>query len=208
MNDSPAAASSWKQWHAFGLPGGSVRALLALALASTLCCALALNPEQQIPYYLQNVMFIVLGHYFAARKAEAPEAAGGPPPLWLPKGSIRVVLVLGFAAVGVLLFRQERLLEVGKNPGVLSLYLVLGFLLGVVVTRIVHIGKPRPRRLLEDARAALSLVAVGVLVFMVAGEQHWLPSGGSAAELHARLAGWRVQYVSAALVSFYFGSRS
>jgi len=208
MTATSSPSPNWKAWHAFGLPGGSIRALLAIGLASTICAALLLCPQRQIPYYLQNVMFIVLGHYFAARHRSTPQADAGPPPLYLPRGAIRIVLTVGFLVVAGLLYSQGRLLAVGENPGVLSLFLVLGFLLGVVFTRLLALRGKRPMRLIEDLRATLSLVAALVLGFMVAGELNGLPSAGTAHELWESLARWRVQYVSAALVSFYFGSRS
>lgn len=208
MTESTSPASDWKRLHAFGLPGGSVRGLLAIAVAATVCSALVLSPQQQIPYYVQNVMFIVLGHYFAARHRPASGRDAGPPPLYLPRGTVRILLAGGFVAVAVLLFRQGRLLAVGDNPGVVSLFLVLGFLSGVLITRLVAGGKRAPSRAIEDLRAAVSLVATVVLVFMVVGELQGLPGEGAIHDLYARLVHWRLQYVSAALVSFYFGSRS
>ncbi len=208
MTEPTLPASHWKQWHAFGLPGGSIRALLAIGLAGTICAALVLCPQRQIPYYLQNVMFIVLGHYFAARHRPTAEPEAGPPPLYLPRGAIRIVLTCGFLAVAGLLYQQGRLLMVGDNPGVVSLFLVLGFLLGVVFTRLLAMRKRGPSRLIEDLRAILSLAAAIVLVFMVAGELQGLPTEGALHALHARMAQWHAQYVAAALVTFYFGSRS
>ncbi|MEZ5966256.1 MAG: hypothetical protein R3F56_20640 [Planctomycetota bacterium] len=208
MTELTSPAPDWKRLHAFGLPGGSVRGLLAIAVAATVCAALVLSPQRQIPYYVQNVMFIVLGHYFAARHRPSLASDASPPPLYLPRGAIRFLLAIGFVAVAVLLFRQGRLLAIGDNPGVMSLFLVLGFLTGVLITRLVTRGKRRPSRAIEDLRATLSLVATVVLVFMVVGELQGLPDQGWIHDLHERLAHWRMQYVSAALVSFYFGSRS
>lgn len=200
--------SGWKEWHAFGLPGGSVRALLALCVAGTIAAALLLCPERQVPYYSQNVLFIILGHYFAARKQTSPAADAGPPPLYLPRGSIRLLLTAGFVAVGVMLYRQERLLRVAEHPGVLTLYLVLGFLLGVVLTRVLSLGRRHPPRLVEDLRALLSLVAAVLLAFMVLEELELLPRSGALGSWYQLLAERRAQHVAAALVSFYFGSRS
>ncbi|MEJ7604617.1 MAG: hypothetical protein WKG01_42585 [Kofleriaceae bacterium] len=64
---STTASPDWRRIHAFGLPGGSIRGLLALAMFGAVWTHLALVPDRRLPEYLQNLMFIILGHYFAAR---------------------------------------------------------------------------------------------------------------------------------------------
>ena len=57
---------------------------------------LLVRPTQEVPDYLSDLMFVIMGHYFATRKRTAAVAAlgeePGPPPLFLPRGSIRLIL--------------------------------------------------------------------------------------------------------------------
>jgi hypothetical protein len=71
----PASPPDWRRLYAFGLPNGSVRALLALLVCGAIWGLLWLRPDQAVPDYLQNLMFIILGHYFASRGQS--DAAGG-----------------------------------------------------------------------------------------------------------------------------------
>src|SRR6056297_883729 len=138
---SPAPRADWSGRHAFRLPPGSVRAMAALLIAATICGTLALHPDREVPAYLRDLMFIILGHYFAVRGRQKPSPdegeAGAPPPLYLPKGTVRLLLVLGFVAVAVLLYRQGRLVPIDENPGSVTLLLVGGFLLGALVKGVL-----------------------------------------------------------------------
>src|SRR5262245_13818143 len=78
--------------HAFGWPPGSIRAVLTLLVVG-LVCALVLTPPQRneptpIPAYLLYLLFLILGHYFAAR-GSSPGEQGHAAPLWLPAGTVR-----------------------------------------------------------------------------------------------------------------------
>ena len=221
----PAAApEDWRKLYAFGLPNGSVRALLALLVCGSIWGLLWIRPDQAVPDYLQNLMFIILGHYFAARgQSDAPggstggvtAADHGPPPLYLPRGTVRWLLVLGFVGVGWLLVRQQRITVhdaggVRPSHAAVTLILVGGFLLGVVVARVrarlARRGR-RPPRLLEDVRAGVALAA-GVLLVLILFGLLSLPETGSAATAQRWLLKYRVEDVLAAVVGFYFGSRS
>lgn len=84
------------------MPHGSVRAFLALSVAGSAYWLLA-HPtsleSRALPTHLGAALPIALGYYFAHRSQAAGAALAkraGPAPLWLPAGSIRVLLVLGF----------------------------------------------------------------------------------------------------------------
>lgn len=207
--------TDWRRHNAFGLPAGSIRALLALAIFGTVWARLALSPEHRLPEYLQNLMFIILGHYFAARGHSGPVGETGrlisgdtpvPSPLYLPRGMIRILFVGGFIAIGILLVQQERVLSPDGSrieAGALTLILVLGFLLGVASKRLLawirRPDKPLPR-IIEDLRAAIAIVAVGLLLLVVF--EVWRPAAPFG------LPQFIVEDSLAATVGFYFGSRS
>src|SRR6516165_11514170 len=82
----------WRKVHALGLPSGSIRALLAILVFATVWCSVLMRPTREIPDYLGDLLFIIMGHYFAARRRAAAEPEPGPPPLFLPRGSVRLLL--------------------------------------------------------------------------------------------------------------------
>ena len=224
---SPTPPPHWRKVHALGLPGGSVRALLAVAVCGAIWVWLWLRPEREVPRYLQDLMFIIMGHYFAARARSGAGPAGaasaeevGPPPLFLPRGTIRLLLVAGFLAVAGLLVYRHRLWVTDAsgrlprlNPAGVTLLLAIGFLVGVVLGKVRQWwadrrgGKPLPR-VVEDVRAVVSLAAAGALLLIVFGL--WSPEKGSPAlvEVKRFFANSHIEEVLAAVVGFYFGSRS
>lgn len=195
-----ATPEDWRRRHALGLPAGSVRALLALAVVGTVCALLIREPDRPPPEALESLLFVVLGHYFAAR-AQAPEQADGPPPLYLPRGSVRVLLIAGLVAVGVVIFRQE---GAASQRGAVTLALAAAFLLGLLLTRVTQWWQRRrggPSRVFEDMRAVAGLVAVGALALHAF--YGVLPDASTVGV--GRLG---LEQGLAALVGFYFGSRS
>ena len=154
----------WRRQHALGLPAGSVRALLAILVFGTTWGLLVVRPNQEVPDYIRDLLFIIMGHYFAVRRRSGPAEQPGPPPLFLPRGSVRLLLVVGSFAVAVLLFRQGRLTALDDNPGVVTLLLIGGFLLGVALNTLATWWKERGHhtpRIVEDLRALISMAAAG-----------------------------------------------
>src|SRR5947208_14192956 len=129
--ESPATQSptqvDWRRIHALGLPSGSVRALMAVLVFGTVWGLLVLRPSEEVPVYLRDLLFVIMGHYFASRHRADQGAEPGPGPLYLPRGSIRLVLVAGTLAVAVVLLRRGQLTELEKNPGAVALLMVGGF---------------------------------------------------------------------------------
>ena len=211
---TPDAPRDWRRLHALGLPAGSVRALLAVLIFGATWGLLVARPSREVPDYLRDLLFIIMGHYFASRRRADESPEPGPPPLYLPRGTVRVVLVLGCVATAAWLFRGSQLTDPVKNPGVVTLILVGGFLLGVVLRSAGTLWRgagSRPPRWVEDARAVLSIGAAVLLLALVWNRVAPVvpPDGIDAAfgrVIHMGRFG--PENALAAVVGFYFGSRS
>jgi hypothetical protein len=172
------------------------------------------QPGAEVPDYLRDLLFIIMGHYFAARHRASEDPEPGPPPLFLPRGSVRFLLVAGSVAVAVLLFRRGQLTSLDQNPGAVTLLLVGGFLLGVAMNAAMSWWRSRghrPPRLVEDVRALLSMAAAGLLIFLVWNRPLQLVPPGEIDRLipaGIHLGRFGPEHLLAAVVGFYFGSRS
>jgi hypothetical protein len=208
----------WRSLHALGLPAGSVRALLAVLVFATVWGMLLVRPSQVVPDYLSDLMFVIMGHYFATRKRNAAAAAPGdelgPPPLFLPRGSIRLFLAAGSAAVAVVLYQRGVLSRVDRNPGVTTLLLIGGFLVGVILNTLISRWRARVHRghrAIEDMQA---LAAMGAGLLLVALVWNRLFPVVPPDDLDALVKGWGhlgrlgIEHLLAAVIGFYYGSRS
>ena len=208
----------WRKMHALGLPAGSVRALLAVLVFATVWGMLLVRPSQEVPDYLSDLMFVIMGHYFATRKRNAAVAVPGdelgPPPLFLPRGSIRLVLAGGSAVVAVVLYQRGVLTRLDRNPGVTTLLLVGGFLIGVILNALTgwwreHVN--RRHRAIEDMQALVAMAAGVVLVALVWNRMFpVLPLDQIDVIFNrwGRLGRLAPEYLLAAVIGFYYGSRS
>jgi len=191
----------WRKLHALGLPAGSVRALLALAVVGTVAGLLLRDPVKPLPDHLESLLFVVLGHYFAARGQDDGDRSGGPPPLFLPRGSVRLLLVAALLTVGVLVLRQDGLQAL---RGLFTLILVFAFLAGLLLARVarwVARRRTRPSRWFADLQAIVGLLAVAALAV-----QLFLGVFPGPETLGFGRLG--VEQGLAGLIGFYFGARS
>src|SRR5437773_2525646 len=98
--------------HALGLPAGSVRAAHVLGVVA-LICAIMLVPAKSgvaaIPPYLIYLLFMMLGHYFAAHGVSiAARDDPSPSPLYLPGGMVRLLIILALGGcIGWKLYQDE-----------------------------------------------------------------------------------------------------
>jgi hypothetical protein len=199
--------------YALGLPAGSVRALHTLLIVG-LVCALILIPGREgqpapIRPYLIYLLFLAIGNFFAAHGNSIARAGSGfAPPLHLPSGIVRGLVLLalvgtvayklatdpdGLAAqfrVSVALLQQEPYLPV---------IILAGFFLGVL-SRWVLGGQRSYWG--QDLQAWVSLVsalllAVDALIRLVIEPTlpEWLA-----------LPTW--EGILGGAVAFYFGERS
>ena len=198
-------AGSGRHRAPLGLPRGSVRALLTLLIVLVVCTEL-LRGRRPDPLWTETLL-IALAHYFTSRRFVnlSPEVLRRleqegllphePQPLFLPRMTIRLLIVAAFVMVAIVMFRSGRLLE---DPVAGTLGLVGAYLLGVVgggIARWWSRGKPtRLGRAWSDLKATAALVAVPITALAyLFNRPGWLP-----ASFHDFALG---------LALFYFGSR-
>jgi hypothetical protein len=211
-NDSP------KSWPPLGLPAGSVRALLTLLIVAVVVANLARRREIDILW--TETLLIALAHYFTSRRfvSLGPDVVRRleqegvidkeTHPLFLPRHSIRTIMVAAFVGLAAFLYREQRLIpplpwiNLDGQPqfdarAVSLLGIVFAYLVGVWVRGIVgwlRRGSGARSRFWADARAVIVLVTLAVAaVPELMGQGHLLP-----VEAHK---------VALGLVLFYFGSR-
>jgi hypothetical protein len=188
--------------------------LLAILMFATAWGLVVFKPSQEVPDYFRDLLLIIMGHYFAARRSADPDAVPGPPPLYLPRGTVRLLLVTGSVAVAVLLYRRGQLTAVEENPGVVALILIGGFLLGVVLNAFATWWRDRGHktpRIVEDLRALIAIAAaVGLAVLAWNRLLLYFPTDSIDTFLSpwVHLGRYGPEHILAAVVGFYFGSRS
>ena len=196
--------------HALGLPAGSIRAAQILVIAA-LTSALILNSRDiPIPAYLIYLLFLILGHFYAAHGTTiASRQSGQASPLHLPAGSVRlvVVLLLGGAIGWKMTQNPDGLhkqfvdsLNLLKDQPYLPVLILGAFFVGVVLRAIV--GRTNPPQWLQDFEAWVSLLAlIGLGVAVVI---HLIVNPSLEEDL--RLPTW--EGILGAVIAFYFGERS
>jgi hypothetical protein len=210
----PPPVVDWRRLHALGLPAGSIRALLALLIFGSVLGLLALRPTLEVPDYLRDLLFIIMGHYFAVRHRTGSAEEPGPSPLFLPRGSVRFLLIAGCVGVGALLYSRGQLTAPGQHPGVVTLWLVGGFLLGVALNYLAGLTFGRDRRaprFIEDTRALVSMAAALILVALVWNRLYVVVPPEQIDQAVApvfHFGKFRLEHALSAVVGFYFGSRS
>lgn len=183
-----------------GLPSGSVRAVIALTLCASLWYQVLVGGTIE-PILVESALLVV-GFYFGVRSGTGPPISPSTmervrQPLFLPRGSIRVVLLLGFFGVIAYMWYQNRafpeafilILEV------LASY-VIGYVLSVIIARRQRAGK-RPSRAMavfRNVNALLAMTACGYLCgTLLFGWPKFMP------EYTGNALAW--------IVAYYFGSR-
>ncbi len=130
--------------HALNLPAGSVRALLALGVLAVLWgIALSYGPETKLPLvfiYLQYLMVLILTHFFTAHNATYGPSVSQRSPLGLPRGSVRLVLVVGFVGLDAYLYHTHRDYDVPPKGAAFLLLglLVTGYVLGHLLSKAMR----------------------------------------------------------------------
>jgi hypothetical protein len=208
--------ASREKRHALGLPAGSVRAAQVLGVVA-LVCAIMLIPTKggipiAIPPYLVYLLFLMLGHYFAAHGVTiATRIDPHPSPLYLPGGVVRVLVVVALGGcIGWKLYSDETglrtqfelSLDALKTEPFLPLVILGGFFLGVIVH--AFLGWEYPPAALQDLEAWISLLSLAALSSAAIIHLVINPSLDFDKQLH--LPHW--EGFVGGLIAFYFGARS
>lgn len=188
-----------------GLPNGSVRALLTLLVVAVV--VLQVCREREIEPLWTETLMIALAHYFTSRRfinltpdvIRRLEAEGHVEiesnPLFLPRHSIRAIIILAFVALAVYLYRQDRLFDF---TALSVLGVVFAYLLGILVASMIgRWHKGRGSRTLQgwaDLKAAVVLVVL-------------LYTAGAYLLDRPELVPHQLRNLTLGLVLFYFGSR-
>ena len=194
-----------KYWPPLGLPVGSVRAILTLFIVAIV----TLNAARGKPLDLiwTETLLIAMAHYFTSRRFVSlpPDALKRIQqegildqevhPLYLPRHSIRILILGAFVGLGVFLYQQNRLFTVDSiSPlGIVAAYVCGSIVRGIGSWFGRRTGR-QPSSLWGDLKAMLVLLAVAV-----AG----IPELVSMPDLLPPVA----HRIALALMLFYFGSR-
>lgn len=183
----------------FGAPRGSVRAILALCVAGSSFWLLSQNTP--LPDDLIGSLLLVFGYYFADR-AHVPAAQPvlKRPPLWLPAGAVRALLIIGFVAALSWLYWNTSAHPVQK-PVFAAVITLAAFVTGrtmkYLLTRFLAAGKTKATNIIGDAKGAVSILAGAGVVAVFCFPELPLPDE------------WRVRFSDSlpSIISFYFGTR-
>jgi hypothetical protein len=193
--DRPAVPAPPAKRHSpLGLPSGSIRALLTFLIVAVVIAQIVRG--QQVELLWTETLMIALAHYFTSRRliSLSPEViarltADGQiqpesRPLYLPRHSVRAILVLAFVGLAVYLYQHDRLMD---SQALSVLGVVAAYFLGIVA-RIRNVPG------WEDVKAVvvLSVLVIAAIPYFVDRPDLVSPM---------------MRNITLGLVLFYFGSR-
>lgn len=190
-----------------GLPAGSIRALLTLMTVGFIVVQTARGRRVSLLWF--ESLVIVLAHYFAHRRFVALSPAliqkltaedlieDEPHPLFLPRHTLRTLIVAAFIALAIYLGFEGRLHDPVGVPvlvSVSSYFLGIGF--GALAARWVKCKPAKGASWFDDVKAVVTLLAVALAIAVqVFDWQQVIPFSE------------KLEALPLALMLFYFGSR-
>lgn len=193
-------------WPPLGLPIGSVRALLTIIVMTVVMTRLVRDLPVDV-LWIQTLL-IALAHYFTSRRFVTL-----PPdvitrleqdgviererhPLFLPKNSIRTLIVFAFIGLAAYLYHEGRLWTQGQARALLGL--VFAYLLGSAARSVG--GWVNRRRVTPPSGTWGDIKAMTVLIvlFLAAIPEFFDHSLGLPKEFHQ---------IALGMMLFYYGSR-
>jgi hypothetical protein len=172
MNDRENAPQQKPKLRApLGIPSGSIRALLTILVTGFIVLQTA--EDKKIGLLWSETLMIMLAHYFTSRRfVELPrdlreqlEAEGKLPhdaqPLYLPKHTIRGLIILAFVGLAWYLHREGRLFtsQALTILGTVGAYF-LGILVKAVKSWFNRHGAHKPANWWDDLKAIITLCMV------------------------------------------------
>ena len=180
-----------------GLPQGSIRAIATLVTAG--CSWGLLIGGTTVPDYVLDLLLAIIGYYFGFRRKDRGSgsrildaSSKAQEPLGLPGGTIRMMLIAGFAISAWVLYSRG---QVG-SPEHMEFFLILAALIaGYFFSRLfAGLTGGRLGNLINHAKGLIVVIAtVRLAVLLMGGPHSENPQLGLAL---------------ACIISFYFGSRS
>lgn len=208
----PSAPAPYR--HPLGLPAGSIRALLTMLILG-LFWLLLVVPEQpgKTPIRVPLAMYCLLGlvfHFFGAHGHSIPPAAAGEPAPWhLPRGAIRILMVLGTLVVVAYeyWFDFERMVTRLTPPADNAQleawpYLLASVTGGFFAGLFLRLGPWKRLAAFQDVLAWISLLSIFLLIAEIV--LHVLINPTIAEPINALL----FECIMIAVVACYFGARS
>jgi hypothetical protein len=206
--------------HALGLPAGSVRAILALAVLGLLWAVALTHPhgetvseaDKHLPTILialQILMVLILVHFFTAHGHTIGRNVSTASPLGLPGGSIRFILAIGYIGLSVLLLYNGADFDLPEKGALWSLLLELvvvlvsyfaGMLLSGFVRMVWGEPPPAPYQDMEAWVAILALLGLGIVVLIQLINRNVAPENKISLDV--------AEAVLSGLIGLYFGARS
>ena len=198
-------AGSPKTWPPLGLPTGSVRALLTLIVVAVVVTKMVFHHFPNSIWI--ETLLIALAHYFTSRRfvSLSPEVMRRLEddgaidrerhPLYLPKNTIRFLIIAAFVGLAIHLYREGRLLD-EKTIALLSM--VFAYLLGAIVGGITNWFSRRRSQPASGTWGDIKALIVLAAILLVAIVE--LLDAGAMLDS-------RVERIALGLTLFYFGSR-
>ena len=195
-----------KSWPPLGLPIGSVRALLTLIVLAVVLTRLARGLA--IDELWVQTLLIALAHYFTSRRfvslppdvmARLEQDGILEPerhPLFLPKSSIRLLIILSFVGLGVYLYRSDQLHA--TSPAAQLVGIVFAYLLGFLARTVG--GWINRRRATPPTGTWGDIKAMTVLVVLI------LAAIPEFLNMELKLPP-QFHQIALAMMLFYYGSR-
>ena len=179
------------------IPRGSIRALVTIL--SAVSCWVLIFMEKDLPPYLSGLMLTIIGYYFGFRaKMKSAQSrifdasAVKQEPLFMPAGVIRTILIMGFLVGAVFSYARGKLSDIAY----LEFFIVLlGLIAGFVYAKIFARARETPGYLLVNHVKGFVVIASALLLTT------FILSGVYLNQVHLSI-------LLAAIISFYFGSRS
>lgn len=190
--------------HPLGLPAGSIRAILSIGIAGAFLLYLGHPQATHVPLYLY---FLTFGLFLFFASHGSTIGTSGHSPLYMPKGTLRFIIVAGIAGVvGWLLWQDPQEVIKRMRPREIELdswaILFASSIGGFFVGWLLAHGPWRKAAAFQDVLAWIALIAL----LMMVGEALWKgfvdPNG---IKLDNRYV-W--ESILIGTVSLYFGSRS